>query len=448
MGGKVDDRQMHGRDRDLNTTTPLNQLLGRLLGRLEIGFVIVYLLFAESTTIPSQISVLINALNYLFVGIMVLRLWKKMAYVMTLDLTMLALVGFTIGSLLWSVDVDYSVRMLLGMLRTTLFGIYFATRFAFPEQLRMFAAVSGLIVAINLLVYAIFPSIGIAADPNSLSDQAFVGIYTNKQQTGRVLSLALITLIMYAWAYSRYRWLSILGAAGAIGLLLSAHTSTYVIAVVVAIMLFPLALIAQQRLQLRILLLLAGLLVGVAFAGVMGANWENLATSSGKGLTFNGRTQVWTLAIEQLMKRPVLGYGYAAFWASDEGWDAFRGVTWAWAEYKPAFDVKTQWTAHNGFLDLALQIGLIGLSILVCHIFLMISRSLALMHKAYQWESLWMLQILAIQLVGAGFEPPTYLASNNIHWIVYVAMAYGSAIVLRRIRDHSRSAAITLITTG
>jgi hypothetical protein len=50
--------------------------------------------------------------------------------------------------------------------------------------------------------------------------------------------------------------------------------------------------------------------------------------------------------------------------------------------------------------------------------------------------------------VGAGFEPPTYLASNNIHWIVYVAMAYGSAIVLRRIRDHSRSSATTLITTG
>jgi exopolysaccharide production protein ExoQ len=413
----------------------LNQVLGKFLATAEVGFVVFYLLFAESTSIPAQLSTVINALNYAFIGVVVGRLWKRMAYVISLDRSLLILIGFAIVSVLWSVDADFSVKMLLGMLRTTLFGVYLATCFSFQNHLRIFAWVSGWVVAINLVVYLALPSIGMAADPNQIGQFAFVGIYTFKQQTGRIMALALVTLLMHFWVYPRGRWLSAIGIVGATLMLFKAHSSTYVMASAVAIALLPLHQITKQGWRQRMLLGLMALFGVLLLASGLIANWENIAMSSGKGITFNGRTPVWTLAIEQLVKRPLLGYGYSAFWGSEEGWQAFRGVPWAWAEYKPEFDIKTGWTAHNGFLDVALQIGLVGLALLCSHILLVIGRSLALMQKTHSWESLWMLQILAIQLVGAGFEPSTYLASNNIHWIIYVAMAYSSAALLRRIRS-------------
>jgi exopolysaccharide production protein ExoQ len=415
----------------------LNQFLGKFLATAEVGFVVFYLLFAESTSIPAQLSTVINALNYAFIGVVVWRLWKRMAYVISLDRSLLVLIGFTIASLLWSVDADFSIKMLLGMIRTTLFGIYLATCFSFQNHLRIFAWVSGWIVAINLVVYLALPSIAMAADPNQIGQVAFVGIYTFKQQTGRIMALALITLLMHFWVYARYRWLSAIGIVGATYMLWLAHSSTYVMASGLAIALFPLHQIVKQGSRQRSLLLLIGLFAVLAMASGLVANWENIAMSSGKGITFNGRTPVWTLAIEQLVKRPLLGYGYSAFWGSEEGWQAFRGVPWAWAEYKPEFDIKTSWTAHNGFLDVALQLGLVGLALLCWHILLVIGRSLTLMQKTHSWESLWMLQILAFQLVGAGFEPATYLASNNIHWIIYVAMAYSAAALLQRLQSPS-----------
>jgi O-antigen ligase len=78
--------------------------------------------------------------------------------------------------------------------------------------------------------------------------------------------------------------------------------------------------------------------------------------------TLTGRTEIWALVIERIAERPLLGYGWMAFWGAYEA--------------NPiAADVPlTSWisgvflnSGHNGYLDMALEAGLIGLvlSILV-----------------------------------------------------------------------------------
>jgi exopolysaccharide production protein ExoQ len=417
-------------------TRSWNALLKKTLANAEIIFIVIYLFFAESTTIPAQLSTVINVLNYLFVGVMLWRLWQRMVYVLLLDLALVILMAFTVCSIFWSVDVDYSIRMLLGMLRTTVFGLYLATSFSFPAQLKLFTWVSGWIVAVNLLIYVVVPAWGTVPDPNEVGKFVFVGIYSFKQQTGRIMALALVTLLLNFRANPRQRWLTVVGILGAALLLVRAQSATYIIAVAVAMLVSPLRSLMRQRFQVRGLFLVLTLLIVAGLGGFLLFNWESLVVSLGKGITFNGRTPVWTLTIDELVKRPYFGYGYAAFWGSDEGWRAFRGVPWAWAQYKTGFDVRSNWTAHNGFLDLAMQIGLVGLALLLLHILLVIGRSLRLMAQSNGWESLWMLQVLVIQLVGSGFEPPVHLASNSIHWILYVSMAGTSALMLRRMPQH------------
>jgi O-antigen ligase len=67
--------------------------------------------------------------------------------------------------------------------------------------------------------------------------------------------------------------------------------------------------------------------------------------------SFTGRTQIWEFAIDALAKHPLTGYGFAAFWNTPE---VIYGMnsTDVWA--------NTASHAHQGYLDLAITIGIPG----------------------------------------------------------------------------------------
>ena len=66
--------------------------------------------------------------------------------------------------------------------------------------------------------------------------------------------------------------------------------------------------------------------------------------------TFTGRTEIWKFAIDHVAQRPITGYGFATFWGTDQVVYGMSGATWA----------NTAAHAHNGYLDLALTIGIPG----------------------------------------------------------------------------------------
>jgi O-antigen ligase len=67
--------------------------------------------------------------------------------------------------------------------------------------------------------------------------------------------------------------------------------------------------------------------------------------------TFTGRTDVWRFALDHLAQRPLTGYGFSAFWGTDQVvYGMGEGSLWA----------NTAGHAHNSYLNLALTIGLPG----------------------------------------------------------------------------------------
>lgn len=75
----------------------------------------------------------------------------------------------------------------------------------------------------------------------------------------------------------------------------------------------------------------------------------------GKDVTLTGRTEIWSAVIESIAKRPLLGYGYDAFWLGLEG-ESYRiilAVSWVLAQ------------AQNGFMDVMLETGAAGLAIVL-----------------------------------------------------------------------------------
>jgi exopolysaccharide production protein ExoQ len=75
----------------------------------------------------------------------------------------------------------------------------------------------------------------------------------------------------------------------------------------------------------------------------------------GKDSSLTGRTGIWSAVIDSISRRPLLGYGYQAFWLGLEG-ESYRvilAVSWLLAQ------------AQNGFLDVTLEMGGAGLAIVL-----------------------------------------------------------------------------------
>ncbi|WP_398470544.1 O-antigen ligase family protein [Tardiphaga sp.] len=68
--------------------------------------------------------------------------------------------------------------------------------------------------------------------------------------------------------------------------------------------------------------------------------------------SFTGRTGIWEFALTGFAARPILGYGYGAFWQNPANQTSI-GSAFEWAQ-----DASH---SHNGYLELALTIGLPGL---------------------------------------------------------------------------------------
>ncbi len=108
----------------------------------------------------------------------------------------------------------------------------------------------------------------------------------------------------------------------------------------------------------KLALVLAGtLLVGVLFAATLvdsgiGPRSDRLLLAGRDADTyenFSGRIPLWKLCMEYVRARPLAGYGFDSFWTPDHIRTVSAQEGWA----VPA--------AHNGFIDLMLGVGVIGL---------------------------------------------------------------------------------------
>lgn len=75
--------------------------------------------------------------------------------------------------------------------------------------------------------------------------------------------------------------------------------------------------------------------------------------------TLTQRTDIWQFALSKIAQRPWLGYGYEVFWGAGADSPSVREG--------PGF-VAQMPHAHNGYLDIVLQTGLVGLAIFGCMI--------------------------------------------------------------------------------
>lgn len=265
-----------------------------------------------------------------------------------------ALVGWALLSTLWSVAPDITLRRGLTAILGTLYGLLLAVRYRPEEVLRMVGTALIIVLVASLIAVAVMPAWAIMGPPH---EGAWRGVMAHKNILGRIAALSVILFLLLRYydgkSSSRYWtvWLIL-----ALILLIGSRSVSSLLA-----LLFTTGAWIYLRTGFRLPKLLrpalfaGSIVVLVPIVYVIMEYFSDILGIFGKNITLTGRIPLWILLMPYAIARFWHGYGYGAFWASAQS---------------PAVTViqLLPWEpthAHNGYLDVWLDIGVLGLIIFV-----------------------------------------------------------------------------------
>jgi exopolysaccharide production protein ExoQ len=117
-------------------------------------------------------------------------------------------------------------------------------------------------------------------------------------------------------------------------------------------------------------ILLIPLFLAVPVAAI---SFDSILELLGKDPTLTGRTDIWGYVIPYIYQRPLLGWGYGAFFSSlnPAAWEVANSMHWFAPE------------AHNGLLDILLGTGVVGVIWFVC----LLVRTIRLSLRCMRYDS-------------------------------------------------------------
>jgi exopolysaccharide production protein ExoQ len=179
------------------------------------------------------------------------------------------------------------------------------------------------------------------------------GLPGNSALLGFLALLALVVFAVQLFSGATRRWPTVAWIAVAALTVYLTRSATITLALV-GVVVVALALLAIRRAgtgRARVVLyaVFATLVAVLAVVAVVARN--PILAALGKSPDLTGRTNIWDFVIGLASQRPVLGWGWVSYWAP-------------WAT--PLTDMPKeggvqQFQAHNAWLDIWLQLGIVGL---------------------------------------------------------------------------------------
>lgn len=359
----------------------------------------------DFVTLPMWIGV------YALTLLLIIPRWRQFASVAARNKLLLLLVGLALFSVLWSTAPEVTLRRGVALVGTTLFGGYLAVRYSLREQLWLLACALGIAALLSLFFALALPSYGTSID--IYGETAWRGIYSTKNVLGSNMAIATVVFLILAVSSRKWQWLAWIGCGLTLGLLLLSTSRTALIVFLTILALWPLYKALRWRYTLALPLLIGAVLLVGGIAILVLANWQPLLGVLGRDATLSGRTELWSAVWDMIQENPWLGYGYAGFWL---GWEGPSASIWLMFR-----DAVPQ--SDNGYLDLWLSLGLLGVSVFVLQFLQAFGRALAHVQRTKATEELWPPLYLTFILL-LNLTESEILRQNSLAYILYVAVAF------------------------
>jgi exopolysaccharide production protein ExoQ len=291
---------------------------------------------------------------------------------------LLLFVALAAASVVWSIEPQFTVRRDIRLITIVAVCIAFCLT---GWHARRFQNVVRPVLTIALLGSILFglaaPALAIHQELSPELAGAWRGLTNHKNTFGALACTALI-LWLHGWLAGDVRRVrALLGCALAATCLWLSRSSTAAIAAATSVGIL-LLLMSSPR-SLRPYLKFAVAIVAVALVVFALAilrlvpGLELLLTPvtslTGVDLTFTGRSEIWAIIVERIRQNPLLGVGYGAYWTGPVAASPSYEFIWRMGSFYPG-------SAHNGYLDVANDLGSAGLVCLLGYVAVHVRQSL------------------------------------------------------------------------
>lgn len=358
------------------------------------------------------------------VAVLVWRDFAGFKRVLDKSKVMIAFCALALLSCLWSTAPTISLLESCNLILAAACAFAAAAQLDTDAKIQVITHALLVIAGGSLAVCVLVPGYGVMSEE---FPGAWRGLFVHKNVLGRMMCFATICGVI-GMLHGRTTLRSAMLVAASVTLVLMSKSKTALVLVISLLSVLPyLWLLQHQRNTFRALTITLLMLCGI------GIGWESTqgtllpfitdtanaaAHTIGKNLSITGRDFIWRLCNDAISEKPMLGYGYNAFWV-------YPGhVGWIWQ--------ATNWRtphAHNGYIELMLGVGISGMVLYAAMMAAAIKRTLEHVTNVVAWTACWPLLSVAFILISACNES---LLTNPVERIWVMQLIWCSNLAARR----------------
>ena len=325
----------------------------------------------------------------------------------------------------WSDYPGGTIRRAGSLLTATLWAWYVVSRYDLKDIISIIRQSIGLLALASLAIAIVAPGMG-RDDP--LGPDGWRGVFAGKNGLGVIMAIGAVTYI-YCLLTRPPKFMSILfylaGFVLCLGMLYLSHSVTSLLVAVVGVPLCLIIRLSHRRVGVAVIVWTSLLLLIVPAQIIAIEALPVIAPLLGRDATLTGRVDLWLILPSYIAQRPWLGYGFAGFWIQDS-----LNVIQIWTSvgWEPP-------QAHNGWLDAMLELGIVGLTLVVIQVVLILVNGMRAVVEGREADAQYLVLMAFVALTYNLAE--SSLIRPEVIWVMLV-IASASLAKLAKQRQGAR----------
>lgn len=354
-------------------------------------------------------------------------LWRASIAWLTLKATnkmLLVCLGLIALSPLWSIEPAATAARVVSLSASVVTCFAFVMLGWHAQRVQNVVRPIVTILLVGSIIFGIlFPDLAIEQGEGTLKD-AWRGLAYQKNQLGILASLGTVFWLHALIAKEARAWPAIAGIAASMACVLLSRSSTSLLATVLTcgFMLLLFFLPGSLRRYMPFIVgLFATTVVVYALAVLnmipgLGAMLSDIAVFFGKDATFSNRSYIWDIIEQHIRLHPLLGTGYGAYWVGPVP----SSPSYVFIDLMNFYPSES----HNGYLEVANDLGFIGLAACIGFFMVYVRQALALM-RIERNQGILYLCIFFQNALGNLSE--SYWLQNHFAFLILMLATFGTA---------------------
>lgn len=362
-------------------------------------------------------------LVYAVVAALIVPSIPGLTSVISENLLILSLPCLALLSAFWTQSPQKTIPFGVFAIALTVFGIYLSMRFSPERQIDLFLFVGWAAIILSFLAVLFFPNAGI--QPND-SHGAWRGMFILKNHMGEVMTLLIYAAFCVKPKNSLQRVaLGLYILLASVLVIMSQSRTCWILLALSLCFAAYLKILSKIRGQERLLLTGALAVILLIVAGVSVAYASEIAVFLGKDPTLTGRTKIWGAVATVLWKRPLLGFGYRAFWLGLKGESLNLAL---------AVGSTSLVNSENAIFEIWLELGVVGVILMLLPLFQACRNAITCLRHDSPAYVHWFILIVFFNVVAL-IDGGKIMFPHTIEWLLFVMAYVGLSAEARRVRS-------------